>query len=64
MYKYYQSLHYIDTFSLFEGEDTRASTIQREQYGGTVHLFIGTRRGPSKNAFMTSTYIYNPNTKH
>jgi hypothetical protein len=29
---------------LFEGVDVRAITIQREQYSGTVHLFIGTRR--------------------
>jgi hypothetical protein len=27
-------------FGLFEGVDTRAITIQREQYGGNVHLFI------------------------
>jgi hypothetical protein len=42
----------------------RVVTIQREQYGGIVHLFIGTGRSPSKNTFMTSTYTYNPNTKH
>jgi hypothetical protein len=33
MYKHYQSLYYIDTFDLFEGDDARAITIQREQYG-------------------------------
>jgi hypothetical protein len=38
----------MDTFDLFEGVDARAITIQREQYGGTVHLFIGTGRIPSK----------------
>jgi hypothetical protein len=32
--------------------DTRMSTSQREQYGGTVHLFIGTGRGLSKITFM------------
>jgi hypothetical protein len=64
MYKHYQSLYYIDTFGLFEGEDMRANTIQREQYGGTVDLFIGTGRRPSKNTFMTLTCTHNPNTKH
>jgi hypothetical protein len=28
-------------------------TIQREQYGAIVHLFIGTRRSPGKITFMT-----------
>jgi hypothetical protein len=28
-------------------------TIQREQYGGTVHLFIGTRHSPDKITFMS-----------
>jgi hypothetical protein len=41
-------LNYKYTFSLIEGKkynrDTKASTYQREQYGGTVHLFIGTGR--------------------
>jgi hypothetical protein len=34
------------TFGLIEDKkykrDTKAGTSQREQYGGTVHLFIGT----------------------
>src|SRR5688572_31998946 len=30
----------------------RASTSQREQYGGTVHLFIGTRRSLCKITFV------------
>jgi hypothetical protein len=64
MYKHHKSLCYIVTFGLFEGDDTRIITIQREQYGGTVHLFTGKGRNPSKNTFMTSTYIHNPNTKH
>jgi hypothetical protein len=38
-------LNYKNTFSLIEGKkykhDAKASTSQREQYGGTVHLFIG-----------------------
>ena len=41
-------LNYKCTFGLIEGKkykrDTKASTGQREKYGGTVHLFIGTRR--------------------
>jgi hypothetical protein len=31
--------------------DARASTSQREQYGGTVHLFIGTGRSLCKFTF-------------
>jgi hypothetical protein len=64
MCKHYQNLYYNDIFDLFEGDDARAITIKREQYGGIVHLFISTGRSPSKNTFMTSTYTYNPNTKH
>jgi hypothetical protein len=48
--------------ALFEGDDARAIIIQCEQYGGTIHLFIGTRRIPSKNIFMALTCIYDPNT--
>jgi hypothetical protein len=32
--------------------DARANTSQREQYGGTVHLFIGTGRNLCKITFM------------
>jgi hypothetical protein len=32
--------------------DARASTSRREQYGGTVHLFIGTGRSLCKITFM------------
>jgi hypothetical protein len=33
-------------------------TIQREQYGGTVHLFIGTGRNPGKITSMSlNTYL-------
>jgi hypothetical protein len=32
--------------------DTRVNTSQREQYGGTVHLFIGTGRSLCKITFM------------
>jgi hypothetical protein len=41
-------LNYKCTFGLIEGKkykrDAKESTRQREQYGGTVHLFIGTGR--------------------
>jgi hypothetical protein len=41
-------LNYKCTFGLIEGKkykrDAKASTSRREQYGGTVHLFIGTGR--------------------
>jgi hypothetical protein len=32
--------------------DARVSTSQREQYGGTVHLFIGTGRSLCEITFM------------
>jgi hypothetical protein len=32
--------------------DTRVNTSQREQYEGTVHLFIGTGRSLYKITFM------------
>jgi hypothetical protein len=39
-------LNYKCTFGLIEGKkykcDAKANTSQCEQYGGTVHLFIGT----------------------
>jgi hypothetical protein len=53
--------YYIDTFGLFEGVDVRAITIQHEQYGSTVHLFIGTGHSPSKNTIMTLTFVHNCN---
>jgi hypothetical protein len=34
----------------------RVITIQREQYGVTVHLFIGTGRSPDKITFMSLTF--------
>jgi hypothetical protein len=41
----------------------RVNTIQREQYGVTVHLFIGTRRSPNKitSLPLTSTLNHNAN---
>jgi hypothetical protein len=52
----------IDTFGLTEGEkicDAEMITIQREQYGVTVHLFIGTGRSPDKITFMSLTFTIN-----
>jgi hypothetical protein len=34
-------------------------TIQREQYGVTVHLFIGTGRNLDKITFMSLTFTIN-----
>jgi hypothetical protein len=36
-------------------------TIQREQYGVTVHLFIGMGRSPDKSTFISLVNAYNPN---
>jgi hypothetical protein len=44
--------------------DARANTSQREQYRGTVHLFIGTGRIPVKITFMSSTTSYNHDTNY
>jgi hypothetical protein len=58
MYKHCQSLYYIDIFGLFEGDDARVITIQREQYGGIVHLFIGNHTSSYVIAFMPTTITY------
>jgi hypothetical protein len=44
--------------------DARASTSQREQYRGIVHLFIGTGRSPTKITFISSTTSYNHDTNY
>jgi hypothetical protein len=44
--------------------DARASTSQREQYGGTVHLFIGTRRSLCEITFIPFTIDYNHDTNY
>jgi hypothetical protein len=44
--------------------DTRANTIQREQYGGTVQLFIDTRHNPVRITFMSLKTSYNHDTSH
>jgi hypothetical protein len=54
-------LNYKGTFNLVEGKkykrDAKASTSQREKYGGTVHLFIGTGRSLWEIKFMFFTFI-------
>jgi hypothetical protein len=37
--------------------DARASTSQREQYGGTVHLFFWHRAQPVQN-YIHALYVY------
>jgi hypothetical protein len=48
------------TFGLKEGKNTSVTQkqmpSQREQYGSTVHLFIGTGRSPCKITFMPFTF--------
>jgi hypothetical protein len=57
-------MNYIDTFGLLEGADVRVITIQREQYGANVHLFIGTGRSLGKSTFMSLIFTYDRNTNH
>jgi hypothetical protein len=40
------------------------NTSQREQYGGTVHLFIGTGHNPVKIAFISLISNYNHDTNY
>jgi hypothetical protein len=44
--------------------DARMSTSQREQYGGTVQLFIGMGRNLVKITFMTLITSYNHDTNY
>jgi hypothetical protein len=44
--------------------DTRANTSQREQYRGTVHLFIGMGRSQVKIMFMSLMTSYNHDTNY
>jgi hypothetical protein len=59
-------LNYICTFGLTEDRkykcDAPAITSQREQYGGTVHLFIGTWRSLCEITFIPFTTDYNQDT--
>jgi hypothetical protein len=52
--------NYKCTFGLKEGENTSVARKQmpsrREQYGSTVHLFIGTGRSPCKITPMPFTF--------
>jgi hypothetical protein len=60
-------LNYIYTFGLIEGKnlsDVRVITSQREQYAGTVHLFIGTGCSPDKITFMPLTTNHNRDTNY
>jgi hypothetical protein len=45
-------------------EHGRVITIQRLQYGVTVHLFIGMGRSPSKSTFMSSAFAHDRNTSY
>jgi hypothetical protein len=44
--------------------DARVITIQRKQYEGTVHLFIGTGRKPDKITSMSLLTNYNHNVNY
>ena len=44
--------------------DAQASTSQREQYGGTVHLFIGTGHNPDKIPFVSLITNHNHDTNY
>jgi hypothetical protein len=56
-------LNYKNTFGLQEGKSTRVTHEQntglREQYRGTVHLFIGTRHSPCKITSRPFTFADN-----
>ena len=64
LYYYYRKVEIISnykcTFGLKEGESTSVTQkqmpSQREQYGGTVHLFIGTGHSPYKITSMPFTF--------
>jgi hypothetical protein len=53
--------NYKCTFGLKEGKNTSVTQkqmpSQREQYGSTVHLFIGTGRSPCKITPMPFTFV-------
>jgi hypothetical protein len=38
--------------------------IQRDQYGGTIHLFIDMGRSPGEITHISLTLVYFYNTKH
>jgi hypothetical protein len=55
--------NYKCTFGLEEGKSTSVTQkqmpSQREQYGSTVHLFIGMGRSPCKITLMPFTFVNN-----
>jgi hypothetical protein len=53
--------NYICILILIEGKG-QSKIRKREQYGGTVHLFIGTWHSLCEFTFMSSTNDYNHNT--
>jgi hypothetical protein len=44
--------------------DAQVNTSQREQYGGTIHLFIGMGRSLVKITFMSLMTSYNHDTNY
>jgi hypothetical protein len=60
--------NYKCTFGLKEGKSTSVMQnrmpSQREQYGSTVHLFIGTGRNPCKITSMPFTFANNSRVIH
>jgi hypothetical protein len=44
--------------------DVRVNSSQREQYRGTVHLFIGMGRSPDKITFVSLITNHNQNTNY
>ena len=54
-------VNYRCTFGLKKSKGTSVMRVpsQREQYGSTVHLFIGTGRSPCKITLMPFTFINN-----
>ena len=60
--------NYKCTFVLTENKDTSVTQkqmpSQREQYGGTVHLFIGTGHSPCEIISMPFTFANDPTIIH
>jgi hypothetical protein len=63
LWKIEMIISYKGTFSLKEGKSTSVTQkqmpSQREQYGSTVHLFIGTRCSPCKITPKPFTFVDN-----
>jgi hypothetical protein len=59
---------YKSTFGLKEGKSTSVTQkqmpSQREQYGSTIHLFIGTGCSPCKITFMPIAFANNSMVVH